>query len=335
MTGSYYYIPINPDTKRPAVSFGGWPIDPSHEAVVTIDEVEESDHEWWATVGNKTSDLLILDVDLYKMSDAEQAEVEYGWFGILDDTRIVKSPSGGIHVYIRTDADFEDLPRAREYIDLKGDVARGYCLTHPKDEYTVQADCRPVEISETLVRELPVFQSNRARGSTDSADPVVDEEEMRAKTSPPCLSRALDSDTEFSERLVSSVKYGTVDKLPVYRVLNRSKFPENSNEAAPSWLHNKPSSTGTNFRVDDGGETFRCWRHDVTGNAYHLLGVKFGVFECGDWAHEEVDMAAVKEQAREEGYVTEDDVISCETVKKNDLCPFDCGRRHPFDGVVE
>lgn len=32
------------------------------------------------------------------------------------------------------------------------------------------------------------------------------------------------------------------------------------------------SSTGSNFTVDEGGETWRCWRHDCTGNALHLVG---------------------------------------------------------------
>jgi hypothetical protein len=42
------------------------------------------------------------------------------------------------------------------------------------------------------------------------------------------------------------------------------------------------SSTGGNFRIDRGGETWRCWRHGVTGNALHLLGQKEGIIECGE-----------------------------------------------------
>ena len=42
------------------------------------------------------------------------------------------------------------------------------------------------------------------------------------------------------------------------------------------------SVTGSNFMVDKGGETWRCWRHGCTGNAMHLLGQKKGIIECGD-----------------------------------------------------
>jgi hypothetical protein len=42
------------------------------------------------------------------------------------------------------------------------------------------------------------------------------------------------------------------------------------------------SSTGANFRIDGGGETWRCWRHGVTGNALHLLGQCEGIIECGE-----------------------------------------------------
>lgn len=334
MTGSYLYIPINPGTKRPVASFGGWPIDESRKNIFDIRDIEKADHKWFAIVGNRTHDLLILDIDFYKMSESEKAQINTGWFGILDDTRIVETPSGGLHVYIRTDMDFDELPQEREFVDLKGDVARGYALSHPKSEYVVQNDVRPVKISGSLVRELPVFKSSRARGSTDSPEPIVSEEEMRLKTSPPCLKQALDSDGSFENRLINSVKYGTVDKLPIYRVLSESAFPENENTGAPDFLHGSPSKTGTNFRVDKGAETFRCWRHDVTGNAYHLLGVKFGFIECGEWAREDIDISTIKNRARQEGYLTDDDVISCETVKSNDACPFDCGRRHPFEGVV-
>lgn len=331
----FLYIPISPESKRPIAEFGGWPIDPDERYVAEREDVDDSSHDWWAVVGHKTSNLLIIDIDMYKMSDAEIAEVEYGWYGILDDTRIVKTPSGGLHVYLRTDADIDDLPRPRDNIDLKGDVARGYALAFPQSEYQVKNDVRPAKVSEELLRELPAFDGDEARGERNTADPIVSEEEMRAKTAPPCLGKALDDDSEFAERLTSAVKYGTVDKLSVYRVLDKANYPESSNEAAPSFLHATSSSTGTNFRVDEGAETFRCWRHDCTGNAYHLIGVKAGIIECGDWTHEKVDMGAIKEYARNNGYVTEDDVITCDTVKSNGLCPFECGRRHPFDGVVE
>ena len=43
------------------------------------------------------------------------------------------------------------------------------------------------------------------------------------------------------------------------------------------------SGTGSNFKTDSDGETFRCWRHETTGSALHLLGVDEGIIDCGEW----------------------------------------------------
>ncbi|MHB9285956.1 phage/plasmid primase, P4 family [Halobacteriales archaeon Cl-PHB] len=67
--------------------------------------------------------------------------------------------------------------------------------------------------------------------------------------------------------------------LRIHDVVSVSQYPRGENTAHP--FH--PSGTGTNFRVDEDAETFRCWRHDVTGNAAHLLGMEQGIIDCGDW----------------------------------------------------
>jgi energy-coupling factor transporter ATP-binding protein EcfA2 len=43
------------------------------------------------------------------------------------------------------------------------------------------------------------------------------------------------------------------------------------------------SSTNQNFHVDQGGETVRCWRHDVTYNAHQLVAVSEGIVPCGKY----------------------------------------------------
>lgn len=70
-------------------------------------------------------------------------------------------------------------------------------------------------------------------------------------------------------------------EIGIYDVISRGSYPEGENTGHP--FH--PSDTGTNFRVDEGGETFRCWRHSVTGNGAHLLGIEQGIIDCGDWAN--------------------------------------------------
>jgi hypothetical protein len=57
-----------------------------------------------------------------------------------------------------------------------------------------------------------------------------------------------------------------------------SGLPEEENMPHP--FHD--STTGANFRIDRGYETWRCWRHSCTGNALHLLGQREAIIECGD-----------------------------------------------------
>lgn len=89
--------------------------------------------------------------------------------------------------------------------------------------------------------------------------------------------------------------------LSVYDILSAARYPEEKRVGHP--FH--PSGTGSNFKVDDGGETWRCWRHDCTGNAAHLLGIEAGILECGEWttgAIESETWRDVFDYAREHGY---------------------------------
>lgn len=88
--------------------------------------------------------------------------------------------------------------------------------------------------------------------------------------------------------------------LDVHDVVSRAQYRPGENHAHP--FH--PSGTGTNFRVDDGARTFRCWRHSVTGNALHLVGIEQGVIECGDWERglTSETWADIFDAARDAGY---------------------------------
>lgn len=66
-----------------------------------------------------------------------------------------------------------------------------------------------------------------------------------------------------------------------------------------------PSGTGTNFRVDPGGETFRWWRQGATGNGAHLLGIEQGIINSGDWDGTGLDTETwrdIFDAARDAGY---------------------------------
>lgn len=90
-------------------------------------------------------------------------------------------------------------------------------------------------------------------------------------------------------------------ELGVYDVLSRSSYPEGERVSHP--YHG--SSTGANFKVFEGGETWYCFRHNVTGNALHLIGIEQGVINCGDWKNRDLtdeEWAKVFGAGREAGY---------------------------------
>lgn len=65
------------------------------------------------------------------------------------------------------------------------------------------------------------------------------------------------------------------------------------------------SDTGENFQVDEGRETWRCWRHDTTGNALHIIGMEAGIIDCGQWDGSGLSSETwteIFDYARENGY---------------------------------
>ncbi|MFC6992718.1 hypothetical protein ACFQH3_13780 [Haladaptatus sp. GCM10025707] len=91
--------------------------------------------------------------------------------------------------------------------------------------------------------------------------------------------------------------------LSVYDVLSREEYPEGKRRPHP--FHG--SSTGSNFHVYPGGETWQCWRegHDCAGNAYHLIGVEQGIISCGEWTTDSLETETWREifsAARAAGY---------------------------------
>lgn len=120
--------------------------------------------------------------------------------------------------------------------------------------------------------------------------------------------------TEFNDELpeVSATESvgATGDEAPELGVYDLSFVSRSENPAGsrrPHPVHG--SETGQNFMVDEGGETWRCWRHDATGNAYHLLGIHYGLVDCGEWNNGELDAETwsdIFETARDEGLIPDD-----------------------------
>lgn len=97
--------------------------------------------------------------------------------------------------------------------------------------------------------------------------------------------------------------------IGIYDIISRSEHPEGERVSHP--FHG--SDSGTNFMVDDDGETFVCWRASCTatngkatvGHAGYLLGMDVGVLDCGEWLEHDIDDETWREiydEARDRGY---------------------------------
>lgn len=111
-----------------------------------------------------------------------------------------------------------------------------------------------------------------------------------------------DEDQRSTQETESTTESNQSDiDLRVYDVLSQSSYREEERVSHP--YHD--SSTGANFKVFSGGETWHCFRHDVTGNAFHLLGMETGVISCADWKNRDLtdqEWAELFDAGREAGY---------------------------------
>jgi putative DNA primase/helicase len=106
---------------------------------------------------------------------------------------------------------------------------------------------------------------------------------------------------DFDEAGSSQGSGETDVDIGIYDVISPMKYSEGERDSHP--YHG--SKSGTNFMVDEDGESFRCWRHEVTGHAGHLLGMDVGILDCGEWDRREITTETWREiydAARSQGY---------------------------------
>lgn len=194
------------------------------------------------------------------------------------------SPSGtGIHIPVRG----LDLPDWWSDEHFSAEEHEGV-EAYERKFFTVTGRTAPLEATGLDVGDSPVEYGDwldewlrEASKAITGTDPVAD------ATAPPADATA-------------PGRGGTTDTLAAADVVS-SSIPRGEYTSHP--VHG--SSTGTNFKLDADGETFRCWRHDTTGNGLHLLGVEAGIIECGEWDHGGLDAGTWREicdYAREQGY---------------------------------
>ena len=280
------YLPVERDGKGPDVRAlpGTWSVD----GTGCVTNAELTDRRWGIVdVDVEGYRLLIIDLDIYKLEGKDKQTALNG----LDKapaTRIHESQSGGKHLFywIRED-ELEDGSLPITFASAIDDKLNGYVLSAEHcDGYEVGAEQDPVEITVSDIPDEWIKQTPD-RGTSDT-----------------------DTDSGSSGRSRSiPPSSDDVDVPPIHDVLLRSQYPEGERVGHPQGVRHADggkSETGTNFMVDEGGRSWRCWRHEATGNALHLVGMEEGIFECGDWKHGGISTekwAAVFEAAEERGLI--------------------------------
>lgn len=239
-------------------------------------------------------DLVILDIDDYGgLDNREGLEA----LDELPDTFEQESPHGGTHRFFAIDItkDGRLATAALEDKFGKANLKPSWGEVRSKNQYVVGAGsqldgcgkdwCDSCETEEggnyTIKHDRPI-----ARIEADDLISVLKQD--------PDL-------TEIDkERRPQRTKTESIDlDIGIYDVISRAYEP---GQRAAHPTHG--SDTGSNFKVDEDGDTWRCWRHSTTGNALHLLGMEEGLLKCGEWDSRQISSSKwgeIFEAARERG----------------------------------
>lgn len=249
-----YYIRLRPDSKMPYSSWGGYSQDfEKAEHVYRWDDLGPNHR--YGYIGHQKYDLGVIDIDLYKdgAPDVEDITI-YDPDG--NGTLLIQTPSGGFHVPFLTVLEENMTMRSiTPGIDIKGEAAKGHVvLPRHNSKYEILNDA-PVPILDR-----------------SEADQIVRVDGEPVLTFYKSASGDYDYEDPFGYEL-----FPYLDRFGDYKPETRHAHP----------LHG--SDTDSNFLVDEGAVTWRCWRHEVTGNLLHLIGMELGFWNCGDWIMMDAD----------------------------------------------
>ena len=242
---SLYYIELRDGTKRPRYKWGGYDQD--------FDEAEHV-HSWdglqpnqrYGYIAHRDYRLGVLDLDLYKDAAPDVDDVTFH-----EESMLIQTGSGGFHIPFLIPDDEVDIqlkPFVSDWVDLKGDVNHGHAVFPFNNEYEIVKD-----------------------GTVGIFIPEAGEHHEIAKVNGSSMLKTTSRRNEtFSGDCPYQEVYNVLDE-DVYEISERHEHP----------VHG--SSTGTNFMVDENRKTWRCWRHNTTGNLLHLVGMQLGHLDCGEW----------------------------------------------------
>ncbi len=235
--------------------------------------------------------LVVLDVDDYDGGDDLPFD--------LPDTLVEESPHGGEHLYYHVPVDSDGrMPAAvfKDEIGSKNPVP-SWGEVQVANKYVVGAGSELYECGKD-------WHDCSKRG--EGAYTVANDEEITTVEADELVDILLE-DEDITEPKTRNLKPGSNDHanddvdLGVHDVLFSADYPEGERCEHP--VHG--SSTGTNFQVDPGADTWRCWRHGTTGNALHLIGMQHGIISCGEWQNGGLSSdkwSQIFDAARDDGY---------------------------------
>ena len=224
-----------------------------------------------------------------------------GWvpdFGRISGAVVERSPSGNWHLFLGE----MDIPEW--WTDLSGDVAE-------TDEIGVYVDSKYTTVTGDVLEGHgpPIEEVSQGAFEDWLKDAWVGWHEVHLEhddypdevPTPPWESPDSTLEGDFGEAGSSQGSGETDVDIGIYDVISPMEHSEDERGSHP--YHG--SKSGTNFMVDEDGESFRCWRHEVTGHAGHLLGMDVGILDCGEWVQREIATETWREiydAAREAGY---------------------------------
>lgn len=272
-----YYIKLRPESKIPAESWGGYNQD--FESSDTVYRWPDLKSNWrYGYVAHRQYDLGVIDIDTYKDDAPDVSELTVFDPNGESDVLIIQTPSGGFHIPFLTIMDSDYRVRSVvDGIDVKGEIARGHAvLPRHNSKYEILSEGSVVIFGQEEANQIVKYKG----------DPVI----------------------KFTRTSGHSDYSGDPWGLSLYPYLDRfGEYEPGVRDVHP--LHG--SSTGMNFMVDDNKETFRCWRHNATGNILHLLGIELDYWGCGGWLSLDYEtkkpwMNELFNIAEREGYIGEE-----------------------------
>jgi hypothetical protein len=154
------FIKLIKDTKKPICA---WKNDKSKQH--NFKDIDPKYYNIGLLTG-KISNVIVVDVDFYKMEDDNIFLVEFKDF-LKIKTLIIKTPSGGYHLYFNYDEDLYNVA-SNIQVDIRSD--NGYIVFPPSEiegnKYEIISDKDIIDVSENLKEFLLKYVCKRSNVST-------------------------------------------------------------------------------------------------------------------------------------------------------------------------